>query len=99
MKRNYSTVAFTALFVVAIVGSALCLVNPYGMSGKTWEKQNQVVSRSVIKVHTDRGVITLPGRADTWDQVEDAQFIADGLAEVQVVNNQVSMWPISNGDY
>ena len=69
------------------------------MNGKHWANQNQVVSQSVIKVHTDRGVITLRGRADSWDQVEDAQFIADGLAEVQIVNNQVSMWPISNGDY
>ena len=44
---------------------------------------------SVIKVHTDHGVITMPGKADSWDQVENAVFVADSIADVQVVNNEV----------
>jgi|SRR5271168_1414673 len=95
MKRNYIAVTLTTLFGAAIVGSAFCLGTPYSMKGKDWANQNRVVSRSVTKVHTDRGVITLPGRADSWEQAEDAQFIADSLAEMQIVNNEVSMWPLS----
>jgi hypothetical protein len=96
MKRKYIALASTALFAgLVLVGSAFCLNNSSSMNGKHWANQNQVVKQSVIKVHTDRGVITLPGRADSWDKVEDAEFVADSLAEVQIVNNQVSMWPIS----
>jgi hypothetical protein len=96
MKRKYMVLASTALLAgLAIGGSAFSLSNWSSTNGKHWANQRQVVSRSVIKVHTDRGVITLPGRADSWDKVEDAEFVADSLAEVQIVNNQVSMWPIS----
>ena len=63
--------------------------------GEHREKQDQVVSRSVIKVHTDRGVIVLPGRADTWDSVERAEFVADSLADLQMVNNEVSIYSVS----
>ena len=48
----------------------------------------------MIKVHTDRGVITLPGSADSWDDVEHAVFLADSIADMQVVNNEVP-WRIS----
>ena len=96
MKRKYIVLASTALLAgLALGGSAFCLSNSSSTSGEHWANSRQVVSRSVIKVHTDRGVITLPGRADSWTQVEDAEFVADSLAEVQIVNNQVSMWPIS----
>ena len=95
MKRKYTALASTALFAgLLIVGSAFGLTNSSSPNAKHWANQSQVVRRSVIKVHTDRGVITLPGRADSWDQVEDAQFVADSLAQVQMVNNEVSMWPI-----
>jgi hypothetical protein len=45
-------------------------------------------------VHTNRGVITLPGSADTWDAAENAMFVADSIADVQVVNNEIP-WRIS----
>ena len=96
MKRKYIVLASTALLAGLVIGSsAFCLSNSPSTNGKHWANQRQVVSRSVIKVHTDRGVITLPGRADSWAEVEDAEFVADSLAEVQIVNNQVSMWPIN----
>ena len=95
MSRKHTALASAALFaVLAIVGSAFCLSNSPSL-GEHWVNKNQVVTTSVIKVHTDRGVITLPGRADSWDKVEDAKFVADSLAQVQIVNNQVSMWPMS----
>jgi osmotically-inducible protein OsmY len=93
MKRNDGAVVGAALFAgLVMVGSAFCLGNSCSMKGEHSEKQNQIVRRSVIKVHTDRGVITLPGRADSWDAVEYAEFVADSLADVQMVNNQVSMF-------
>jgi hypothetical protein len=96
MKRKYIVLASTALLAGLVIGgSAFCLNNSPSANANHWANQRQVVSRSVIKVHTDRGVITLPGRADSWTEVEDAEFVADSLAEVQIVNNQVSMWPIS----
>lgn len=49
--------------------------------------------RSVIKVHTDRGVITLAGSPDSWELVEEAVFVADSIADVQLVNNEVG-WPV-----
>ena len=95
MKRKYIVLASTALLAALVtVGSAFCLSNSSSTNSKHLANQ-RVVSRSVIKVHTDRGVITLPGRADSWAEAEDAEFVADGLAEVQMVNNQVSMWPMS----
>jgi osmotically-inducible protein OsmY len=51
--------------------------------------------RSVIKVHTDRGVITLAGAPESWAQVEDAVFVAESIADVQLVNNEVG-WTVAN---
>jgi len=87
----------------ALVASLLMLGSTFGLGnspiastkGEHGEKQNQVVTRSVIKVHTDRGVIVLPGRADSWDSVERAEFVADSLADVQMVNNEVSIYSVS----
>jgi hypothetical protein len=96
MKRKYPLLASTALLAgLAIVGSAFCLGSSPSVESKHWANQRQVVTRSVIKVHTLRGVITFPGRVDSWDKAEDAEFVADSLVQVQIVNNQVSMWPIS----
>jgi hypothetical protein len=50
--------------------------------------EQTVITRSVIKVHTDHGVITMPGVANTWDEAERAQFLAEGIADSQMVNNQ-----------
>jgi hypothetical protein len=96
MKRIYTALASTALLAAIVVaGSAVCPSSSFSMMRNNWKSQNQVVNRSVIKVHTDRGVVTLPGRADSWDAVESAEFVADSLAELQVVNNQASVWPMS----
>jgi hypothetical protein len=43
----------------------------------------------VIKVHTNKGVITLPGRGDSWEALENAEFVADSLADIQMANNAV----------
>ncbi len=98
MKRNYPAILAIGIFgSLIIVGSALCVINSSSRRhGETWEKQGQVAAQNVIKVHTDRGVITLPGRADSWDAAEHAEFVADSLADVQIVNNEVSIFPLSN---
>jgi BON domain len=62
--------------------------SPYDAAG------SRLVRTSVIKVHTDHGVITLPGNGDNWDDVEKAVFIADSIADVEMVNNEVP-WRIS----
>jgi hypothetical protein len=71
-----------------------------GVSASTTEKDpavnNRVKRLSIIRVHTDCGVVTLPGAADTWDQVEDAIFVADGIADMQLANNQVGWSTGSN---
>lgn len=54
---------------------------------------NRPGRRSVIKVHTDRGVITLNGTVDSWNQVEDALFLAESIADVQMVNNEIG-WSV-----
>ena len=97
MKRKYTTLASTVLFaVLVLVGTAFCLGNSTSMNGKHPAKQTQVVKHSVIKVHTNRGVITIPGRADSWDEVENAEFVAERLARVQTVNNQSPLRPTTN---
>ena len=62
-------------------------------SAETQATLRQQAVRSVIKVHTDRGVIALAGSPDSWEQVEEAVFVADSIAEVQLVNNEVG-WPV-----
>jgi hypothetical protein len=87
----------------ALVASVLMLGSTFGLGsspsastkGDHGEKQNQIVTRSVIKVHTDRGVIVLPGRADSWDSAERAEFVADSLADMQIVNNEVPIYSVS----
>jgi hypothetical protein len=88
MKRTYAAAVVTSIFAgLVLVGSALSLNNSSGSKGEQLGK-NQVV-RSVIKVHTDKGVITLPGRGDSWEALENAEFVADSLADVQIVKNEV----------
>jgi len=96
MKREIKLALSTALVAgVAFVAPAICLSyyaasqSPAAMDGA------RIVRRSVVKVHTDHGVITLPGAADSWDAAENAIFVADGIADVQIVNNEVP-WRISN---
>lgn len=82
----------TSLVGLVIVGQGFCLTHsavsyPVATSG------SQPITHSVIKVHTDRGVVTLPGTADSWDQVESAIFLADSIADLQMANNQFPSHP------
>jgi BON domain-containing protein len=89
MKRTYAAAVVTSIFAgLVMVGSALSLSDSSVSRGEQLGK-NQVVIKSVIKVHTDKGVITLPGRADSWEELENAEFVADSLADIQMVNNEV----------
>ena len=89
MKRTYAAAVVTTIFAgLVMVGSALSLGNSSASKGEQPGK-TQVVTKSVIKVHTDKGVVTLPGRGDSWEALENAEFVADSLADIQLVNNEV----------
>jgi len=89
MKRTYKAAVVTSFFAgLVLVGSALSLNYSSPTKGEQFGK-DQLVRRSVIKVHTDKGVITLPGRGDSWEALENAEFVADSLADIQMVNNEV----------
>jgi hypothetical protein len=91
MKVGKQLALLTALLGgIAIVGPGFCLPQSTVMRSP----DVHLIRRSVIKVHTDHGVITLPSSADSWDSVENAVFVADGIADVQIVNNEVP-WRIS----
>ncbi len=91
MKLGLQLALLTSLLGgIAIVGPGFCLPQYTVMRSP----DAHVIRRSVIKVHTDHGVITLPGSADSWDAAENAVFVADSIADVQVVNNEVP-WRIS----
>jgi hypothetical protein len=91
MKLGLQLALLTALLTgIAIVGPGFCLPQSTAMRSP----EVNLIRRSVVKVHTDHGVITLPGSADTWDAAENAVFVADSIADVQVVNNEVP-WRIS----
>jgi hypothetical protein len=95
MKRKAQlTVSTIAIAAVAIVGSALGMNRSAGMQPAVAAAESHPIRRSVIKVHTAHGVITIPGNGDSWDAAEHAVFIADSIADVQVVNNEVP-WRIS----
>ena len=89
MKQTSTAVLVTSVFAgLVMVGSAFSLGGPSASKGEQLGK-NQIVRKSVVKVHTDKGVITLPGRGDSWEALENAEFVADGLADIQLVNNEV----------
>jgi hypothetical protein len=79
----------TSLVGLVIVGQGFCLTH----SDRDAMSESQPITRSIIKVHTDRGVVTLPGTADSWDQVENAIFLADSIADLQMANNQFPSQP------
>jgi hypothetical protein len=90
MKRTYTAAVVTFIFAgLVLIGSALSLNSSPSQSKGVQLAPNQVVRRSVIKVHTDKGVVTLPGRGDSWEALENAEFVADSLADIQMVNNEV----------
>jgi hypothetical protein len=95
--KNVTKLALSAALAasVAIVGPAFSLTVPVANESPANAVGSHVIRRSVIKVHTDHGVITLPGTADSWTDVEKAVFVADSIADVQMVNNEVP-WRISN---
>ena len=82
-----------ALVGIAVVGPGFCLTHSTANARPATLSQSQVTTNNVVKVHTDRGVVTLPGTADNWDAVENAIFVADSLVDVQMVNNEVPFQP------
>jgi hypothetical protein len=86
-------VSSALLFGIAMVGPGICATGSSQSPNAAVVDNPHMIRRSVIKVHTDHGVITMPGKADSWDQVENAVFLADSIADVQFVNNEVP-WKI-----
>jgi len=91
-KMTLSTAVFAAL---GIVGSAFCLNHSATTQSPVGAHGSHMVRRSVIKVHTDHGVITIPGTADSWTAADHAVFLADSIADFQVANSDIS-WRISS---
>jgi hypothetical protein len=95
MKSGTKLAVSTALLLgIAVVGPGLCVKSEsatrQSLNATAYNYDNpQMIRRSVIKVHTDHGVITMPGKADSWEQVENAVFVADSIADMQIVNNEV----------
>ena len=95
MKRKIQLALSTIVVAaVASVGSAFSLNRSVGMQPAVAAAGSHPMRRSVIKVHTDHGVITMPGTADSWDEAEHAVFVADSIADVQIVNSEIP-WRIS----
>lgn len=90
MNLGMKLVLLTALLVgIAAFGPGFCLSRGAVQQKTVAMSQPQVVRQSIIKVHTEHGVVTLPGTADSWDDVENAIFIADSIADLQVANGAV----------
>lgn len=84
-----------SLALAAAVITGIAIVGPaFSLNHSTARQSPPVprfITRSVIKVHTDHGVIVLPGSANSWDEVERAQFVAESIADMQIVNNEVPL--------
>jgi hypothetical protein len=95
MKRENQWFLLTMVVAfLAIVGTASCLNPSSNMQYPTNADNSGPVVRSIVKVHTDHGVITMPGNADSWAAAEHAVFVADSIADVQIANSEVP-WRIS----
>jgi hypothetical protein len=80
----------TALLVaIAVEGPNFCVTHLTLRQAPSAMSDSQAIRQSIIKVHTEHGVITLPGTADSWDEVENAIFIADSIADVQIANGGI----------
>lgn len=90
MKREIQWSLMTMVIAtLAIVGTAFCLNPSSSTQYRAGAKDSLPIMRSVVKVHTDHGVVTMPGNADTWDAAERAVFVADSIADLQIANSEV----------
>ena len=90
MNLGIKLTLLTALLMsIAAFGPQFCVSRSTLTPTSVAPSQPQVMRQSIIKVHTEHGVITLPGSADSWDDVENAIFIADSIADLQVANGAV----------
>ena len=95
MKRGIRWYLLTTVSAtLAIVGTAFCLNPSSSMQYPAAADNSRPIVRSVVKVHTDHGVVTIPGKADTWDEAERALFLADSIADLQIANSEVP-WKIA----
>ena len=95
MKRETQWSLLTMVVAtLAMVGTAFCLNPSSSAKYQPLADESHPVVRSVVKVHTDHGVVTIPGRADSWDAAERAVFIADSIADLQIANSEVP-WRIA----
>ncbi len=88
----YLLTTTTATF--AMLGTAFCLNPSSSVQYPTNTDNSRPVLRSVVKVHTDHGVVTIPGNADSWAAAERAVFVADSIADMQIANSEIP-WRIS----
>ncbi|HEY6299720.1 MAG TPA: hypothetical protein VIW95_08755 [Candidatus Binatus sp.] len=94
MKREIRWYVLTTVSAtLAIVGTAFCLNPSSSIQYPAAADNSRPIVRSVVKVHTDHGVVTIPGKADTWDEAERALFLADSIADLQIANSEVP-WKI-----
>ena len=94
MKREIQWSLLTAVASLAMVGTAFCLNPSSSMKYQPVANESHPIVRSVVKVHTDHGVVTVPGEADSWEAVERAVFVADSIADLQIANSEVP-WRIA----
>lgn len=95
MKREIQWSLLTMVVAtLAMVGTAFCLNPSSNMTYQPRTDEAQPIVRSVVKVHTDHGVVTIPGEANTWEAAERAVFVADSIADVQIANSEVP-WRIA----
>jgi len=96
MKREIQWSLLTMVVAtLAMVGTAFCLNPSSNMKYQPrTTDESQATVRSVVKVHTDHGVVTIPGQADSWEAAERAVFVADSIADLQIANSEVP-WRIA----
>lgn len=95
MKREIQWSLLTMVVAsLAMVGTAFCLNPSSSTKYQPRSDESHPIVRSVVKVHTDHGVVKIPGQADTWDAAERAVFVADSIADLQIVNSEVP-WRIA----
>jgi hypothetical protein len=90
MNLGIKLASLTALLVgIAVVGPGFCVTHSTLNGISVARTDSQAVGQSIIKVHTEHGVVTLPGTADSWDEVENAIFVADSIADLQIATEGV----------